>query len=416
MSLTMLIQNARILTPHGFTVGNIFIENGIIQSIDKHLPDVDEQTKIYDAKFKMVLPGFIDIHTHGANGLDVNTATTEDYEVLNNFFASQGTTSYLPTVITDSKETMLSALTAIAEAKSKSMNGSQILGIHMEGPHLCSKFKGAMPEQYLVAPNIADFNELQQAADGNIVHVTIAPDTNKSVEFVRHLVRSGVSVAIGHTDASYEQAMECIFNGASHSTHTFNAMKMMHHRAPAVVGAVLDSDITAEIICDGEHVDPAIVRVLKNNKGIDRIVGVTDSIMAAGLPDGRYHLGVNEIDVENGNAWLSDEFSTRAGSTLLMIDAFKNMIEFTDISIADASKIFSRNPAKVIGVDKSKGEIRIGMDADFVVLDDDLNLSATIIMGKLCHENKSLPKPCIRLAAQKDEEEYLIDNDVFFIY
>ena len=423
MNTITLIKNARILTPHGFILGNVLIENGIIQSITKEIPKLENDAHELNAKFKMLLPGFIDIHTHGANGLDVNGAVADDYVELNKFFASKGTTSYLPTVISDDHQVMISAINAIVSAMIDDANGSQILGIHLEGPYLCSKYKGAMPEEFLRLPSFEEFELFQEAANGNIMHMTIAPDVEGSVDFIRHITRAGVSTAIGHTDATYEQTMDCIYNGANHSTHTFNAMKMMHHRAPAVVGAILDSNITSEIICDGEHVDAAMVRILMKNKGVDNMIGVTDSIMAAGLPDGRYRLGVNEIDVENGNAWLADDHSTRAGSTLLMIDAFRNMIEFTDVSIADASKIFSRNPARVIGMERSKGEIRVGMDADFVLLDDDLNLAATIVMGNLCYVNLSeseeqTPGKKTNISTDGTENigDYILEESGSFLY
>lgn len=419
MNTITLIKNARILTPSGFTVGNLLIKDGIIQSITKDaIVSENDVSNVLDAKLNMLIPGFIDIHTHGGNGLDVNSAVTDDYASLNQFFASLGTTSYVPTIITDSHETMSNAIKNIVEAKNIQFGGSQILGIHMEGPYLCHKYKGAMPEEYLRLPNIEEFDELQQTAKGNIIHITIAPELEGSVDFVREVAKSGVSVAVGHTEASYEQTMECIENGADHATHTFNAMKMMHHRGPAVLGAVLDSDVTAEIICDGEHVDPVMVRILKKIKGVDRLVAVTDSIMATGLPDGRYKLGVNDIDVENGNAWLTNEYSTRAGSVLVMIEAFRNMIEFTDISISDASKIFSRNPARVIGVDGSKGEIRVGMDADLILLDDDLNLTATIVLGNLCYEKEVVGESSVSVVSEQECNEggYLLDSDVFKLY
>jgi N-acetylglucosamine-6-phosphate deacetylase len=200
-------------------------------------------------------------------------------------------------------------------------------------------------------------------------------------EFIKEISKTGVVISLGHSGADYETTMKCIENGAKSATHTFNAMKLMHQHFPAISGAVLESDIYCETICDGIHLHPAVVRILLKTKGINRVIGVTDSIMAAGLGDGKYNLGVNDIVVINGDARLAD-LSARAGSTLTTKNMFKNLIKFTGRPVQNISKIMSENPAELLGFSKEKGTIEVGKDADFVVLNHNYDVINTFVMGK----------------------------------
>lgn len=387
MENVLRLVNANIVTPNETFIGSLDISGNIIQDINRGEVVYNRSCtdNIIDLEGDWVLPGFIDIHTHGAFGSDANTSSVEDLVKQSEFMAKHGVTSYLPTIMTDDIENIKSAIKRVVQASKQKYNGANIVGIHMEGPYLSHEYKGAMPESFLRKPNKDEFFELQEIAEGNIKNMTISPEVEGASEFIKDIAKTGVTLSLGHSGASYDRVKECIDKGITHATHTFNAMKMMHHREPAVVGAVFDSDITAEIILDGAHTHPAMIRILLKIKGYDNLVGITDSFMAAGLPDGKYQLGGNNVDVINGDAWLEENHSTRAGSTLLMSNAFKNFIKFTNSTVEQASKVLSTNPARVISIDDKKGKISVGYDADLVVINKNLDVKMTIIQGEILH-------------------------------
>ena len=269
----------------------------------------------------------------------------------------------------------------IVQAKKTIDSGSSILGIHLEGPYLCKDYKGAMPEHLLQIPSLTDFYSYQKLAEGNVRLMTVSPEVEGVPEFIKEVSKTGVVISLGHSGADYETTMKCIEYGAKSATHTFNAMKLMHQHFPSISGAVLESDIYCEAICDGVHLHPAMVRILLKTKGVDRVVGVTDSIMAAGLGDGKYKLGVNDIVVIDGDAKLAD-LSARAGSTLTTGNMFKNLIKFTKRPIEEISRIMSGNPAELLGLGDEKGTIEVGKDADIVILNDNYDVVNTFVMGK----------------------------------
>ena len=339
-----------------------------------------------DCSGKNILPGFIDIHTHGGAGVDFNHASGDDVRKVTRFFSSCGVTSYLPTILADSPEIMerqLALLTSDAVAR----ESPQIIGIHLEGPFLNPNYKGAQPGQYLRDCDIGLFDALQNAARGKIHLLTLSPDLEGAASFTRALSASGVRVSIGHSAASYEQSMAAIEAGAVSATHVMNAMKLLHMHDPAILTAVLESDIYAEMICDGFHLFPPIIRLLLKTKGLDRMIAVTDSIMAAGLPDGSYVLGANDVIVAHGDAKVISD-GARAGSTLTMIKAVRNIMKYSSLLLERVSRLVSENPAKMLGIFGNTGSISEGKRADLVVLDSGINVAMTMARGTITYESE----------------------------
>ena len=252
----------------------------------------------------------------------------------------------------------------------------------MEGPFLASAYKGAMPEHLLQKGNAALLRSYQARAEGGVRYLTVSPEVEGAIELIRAAKELGIVTAIGHSGADYETSMAAIDAGAAAATHVFNAMQLLHQHRPAILGAVLESGVYCEAICDGRHLHPGIVRLLLKVKGPDRVVAITDSIMAAGLPDGNYHLGVNEVVVEDGDAKLVSD-GTRAGSTLTQNTALKNLLAFTGRPVEELLPLLSENPAKLIGVFDRKGSIADGKDADLVVLDAENNVADVFTYGRI---------------------------------
>lgn len=375
----ILLRGGLTALPEGLRRLDIRLEGGRIAALEEDLPAGD--ARVADVSGCYVLPGFIDVHTHGGLGVDVNHADLAALQKLAAFFAGQGVTAFLPTVLSGASEEMAKSLSAVADARDASQKpdwrGADVLGCHLEGPHLNPAYKGAMPEQYLTLPDAAAFEKLQKAGRGCILRLTLSPEMKGAAEFTKWLTEQGVGVSLGHSGADYQQTMACIRAGANSATHTMNAMRPLHQHEPGILGAVLESDVYCEAICDGLHLHPGIVRLLIKVKGIQRVVAVTDSIMAAGLGDGEYVLGVQPIVVKNGDAQLALGGS-RAGSILTMVEALQNLMGFTGLPLHQAMLPLTANPAELLGLGGRKGRIEIGMDADIAVLDENLSVRLTI--------------------------------------
>lgn len=371
------IINGQVYIDHTFQKKTIYIQDGTI-----HLLEADCQTSgtVFDAAGRRIVPGFIDIHTHGAVGVDVNGASAEDLEKIGKFFAKNGTTSWLASILTDTEEQTSRAISQCIEYQASAGKGAQLLGIHLEGPFLASEFKGAMPEHLLKKGSADLAASYQRQANGNIRYITVSPEVEGVLELIPRLRELGIVVAMGHSGADYDTAMAAIQAGTAACTHTFNAMAPLHQHRPAIIGAALESDVYCEMICDGLHLHPAIVRLLWKTKGPQRLVAITDSIMAAGLPDGNYHLGVNQVVVEKGDAKLASD-GTRAGSTLTQDRALRNLLSFTGLSLEEILPVLTENPAKLIGVYDRKGSIEDGKDADLVVLDEQNQVADVFLQG-----------------------------------
>ena len=372
------IVNGQVYIDRAFQEKTVAIEEGKLRLLP---PDAPVSGEVYDAAGKRVVPGFIDIHTHGAVGVDVNGATAAGLEKIGTFFAGNGTTSWLASVLTDTEEQTRWCIEQYKEWKREPREGAELLGIHLEGPFLAAAYKGAMPEHLLRKGDAALLRSYQEQAEGGVRYLTVSPEVEGTVGLIPAAGELGVTAAIGHSGADYDTAMAAIAAGARAATHTFNAMQLLHQHRPAILGAVLESDVYCEAICDGRHLHPAIVRLLLKTKGPDRVVAITDSIMAAGLPDGKYHLGVNEVVVEDGDAKLASD-GTRAGSTLTQDTALKNLLAFTDRPLEELLPLLTENPARLIGVFDRKGSIADGKDADLAVLDGENNVETVFLQGR----------------------------------
>ena len=371
------IINGQVYIDHTFQKKTIYIQDGTINLL---AADCQTSGTVFDAAGRRIVPGFIDIHTHGAVGVDVNGASAEDLEKIGKFFAKNGTTSWLASILTDTEEQTSRAISQCIEYQASAGKGAQLLGIHLEGPFLASEFKGAMPEHLLKKGSADLAASYQRQANGNIRYITVSPEVEGVLELIPRLRELGIVVAMGHSGADYDTAMAAIQAGTAACTHTFNAMAPLHQHRPAIIGAALESDVYCEMICDGLHLHPAIVRLLWKTKGPQRLVAITDSIMAAGLPDGNYHLGVNQVVVEKGDAKLASD-GTRAGSTLTQDRALRNLLSFTGLSLEEILPVLTENPAKLIGVYDRKGSIEDGKDADLVVLDEQNQVADVFLQG-----------------------------------
>ena len=384
-----VITNALVYTGHRFVPREVYVEEGRVAQLAEKV-NAPAGCPRLDLGGKRLVPGFIDIHTHGAAGVDVNAATAGQLNgTIGHFFASQGTTGWLCSVLTDTPEQTLWCLDQAKAAMKEEGDWAQLLGVHLEGPFLASQYKGAMPEHLLQKGSAELFAKYEAAGEGAIRYMTVSPEVEGVPAMVRDIA-ARVKVAIGHSGAEYDTAMECIANGAVSATHTFNAMRLFHQHQPAIMGAVLESDVYCEAICDGRHLHPASVRLLLKCKGWDRVVAVTDSIMAAGLPDGNYKLGVNDVVVEDGDAKLASD-GTRAGSTLTTGQALKNLVKFTGEGPEKVLPLLTENPADLLGLPR-KGRIAPGCDADFVVLGEDLTVLRTIVGGRTVYTAEWPPR------------------------
>ena len=378
--MSKYIVDGEVYVEHRFLKKTVKIENGKLTILPPDAP-VEDDAEIYNATGKKVVPGFIDVHTHGAVGVDVNAATAEDFEKICRFAAGNGTTSWLCSVLTDTKEQTEWCIDEFNRHQEMEHRGAHLLGIHLEGPFLASEDKGAMPEQLRQKANMPLLKEYQDRAKGNIRYITVSPEVEGIVDDIPAMKELGITVAIGHSGADYDTSWRAINNGAECCTHTFNAMKLLHQHFPAIMGAALESDIYCEAICDGRHLHPGTVRLLLKVKGLDKVVAITDSIMAAGLPDGMYKLGVNDVIVEDGDAKLP-ETGVRAGSTLTQNVALKNLLKFTGKRLEEILPLLTENPAKLIKVFDKKGSLADGKDADIVLLDEENNIADVFVGGK----------------------------------
>lgn len=386
----LLIKNIQEAYLDQEVVKNISIvtENGKVTQILKQedLTNLLFDGEIIDAKNELkLLPGFIDAHIHGGYGVDVMDATTEALQTLADKLPSEGTTSYLATTITQSDDEISNALKNVAAwTDGKQNHGADLVGIHLEGPFVEVSKAGAQPTQYITEPDLDKFVKWQDDANEQIRTITMAPEHDKNGEFIKKLYKSGVNISAGHTDASFSDIKDAVKLGVRQLTHLCNAMNGIHHRDIGAVGAAFQlKDLHAELISDGIHVVPEMLQLIFDNIGSDRIIMITDSMRAKGLEDGNYELGGQPVKVKNGQATLDN--GSLAGSILKMIDAVKIMLNLDGVEITDIVKMTAENPAKQVGIFDRKGSIEVGKDADFVLLNDEMDIMYTVCRGKIAY-------------------------------
>ena len=375
----MIIQSKKVWIADQFIPAQLELEDGIIKEIYPY--NEKEVTKDYgDLR---ILPGFIDIHCHGAYGFDTNDANPEGLRKWAKGIVDEGVTSFLATTLTQSEEVLTNAVSNVAKVVEEGYEGAEILGIHFEGPYLNKAHKGAQPEEYCVKPDIEQFKRYQKAAHGLIKYITMAVENDEDFTLTKYCSQNNVVVSIGHSNATYEQAVQAYGHGARSMTHVYNAMTPFTHRANGLVGGALRiRNMYGEIICDGNHSTLAALNNFFTSKGPDYSIMITDSLMCKGFPVGtKFDFGGQEVVIyPDGSAHLV-EAGNLAGSTLNVNKGLKILIEDALVPVNYAINACTSNPARCLHVDNRKGTIGVGYDADLVVLDRDYEVVQTYCKG-----------------------------------
>jgi N-acetylglucosamine-6-phosphate deacetylase len=376
---TILIHAGRALTPTTEIIdAGILIREGVIESIGPRsavtLPAGAQEIQATD---KTAIPGFLDVHIHGAGGHDVMEGSGDALRSITRKVSEYGTTSLVATTVTASTEETLRAVEGIAgyiaHQHDANERRAEILGIHFEGPFISKQRRGVHPSEWIQPPSAETLDRFLKAAAGNARILTIAPELLGAASCIDAAVEAGLVVSIGHTDATYEQARAAIARGAHSATHVYNAMRPFSHRDPGVIGAVLTSpDINAELIADGVHVEEAAMKLLLLAKGAAHVTLVSDGLSATGMPDGKYTLGGFEVTVRGGVCRNAE--GTLAGSTLTLDRALRNIVAL-GIPLQDAVRTLTLNPATLLGIEFKKGSLRAGADADILLLDEGLQVT-----------------------------------------
>jgi len=387
----IIILNGTIITPFNLLEDSmIVVRNGKIKTIKKREDfTIPSGAEIIEAKDKFVVPGYLDMHLHGGGGYDFMDGTYQAVQQIALTHTRFGTTALLPTTMTATRKQIIQSLKSIREAKLKGTEGAEILGVNLEGPYISPVKKGAQKEINIKEPSIEEFAEFNQASGNLIRVVTIAPEMPGAIDLINYLHKQGIIASVGHSNATYVQAQAGIQAGLSHVTHTFNAMRGLHHREPGVVGAALSSPkLTVEMIADGIHLHPVVIKILLQAKGSEKVVLITDAIRATGMSEGIYDLGGQEVTVAKGQARLKD--GTLAGSVLTMDKAVRNLVTKVGVSLMEAVQMATFNPAKRLGVEDRKGSLESGKDADIVILNKKLEVELTMIAGKVVYKREQI--------------------------
>jgi len=360
----------------------IGVEDGKIAYIGNDADGIEEYVP---ADGITVVPGFIDQHIHGAAGCDAMDGSVEALSAIANAVASEGTTGFLATTMTQSLDNIKKAMDAVKEYKSVSReSGAEVIGVHLEGPFISPSYIGAQPLEYVIKPDIKVFDMLNEASGNCVKLISMAPEVEGAEQFIKHAVSKGTVVSIGHSGAGYEDVKRAEEWGASNITHTYNAQKGVHHREIGVAGsAMLLDSYNCELICDTIHVSVPAIKLVIKNKPHNKVTLITDAMRAKHMPDGLSELGGQVVIVKNGEARL--ENGALAGSVLKMNDAIKNLVS-NGISFTDAVDFATINPASNLGLDKNKGSIKLGKDADFAVLDKEYNVVMTVRGGNVIYK------------------------------
>lgn len=380
----MIIKNARVFTEDGsFMQGDVVVKDGCFDSVLERTADTDAandstQQEIIDASGLIMIPGLVDIHFHGCRGADMCDGTVEALDVITSYEASVGVTSVCPATMTIPRDELLCVMKNAGDYTYH--GGAHLVGINMEGPFISPSKKGAQAAENIMHCDYEYFRQLQDAANGLIKLVDIAPEEPGAFEFIDK-AKDETVISIAHTAADYDTAKEAIEHGASHATHLYNAMPSLHHRNPGVIGAVRDSQkCHVELICDGVHIHPSVIRATFAMFGAERMILISDSMRATGLEDGEYTLGGQPVTVRGNLATLHD--GTIAGSATNLMDCMRFAINEAGISLEEAIMCATANPAKEINIFDEAGSISVGKKADFVLLNNALDIVSVYIDGK----------------------------------
>jgi len=373
----LVLKDGEIYTPEEVIKGNILIEEGKIKEIGDFTPPTGAE--LIDLEGKIVAPGFIDVHTHGLGGYDAMDGRSA-IEEISALLPHYGVVGFLPTGVASSHQALLNFLRDVKEAKRR---GAKILGAHLESPYISMEKRGAQPPEAIRPVNMREIEELIEAG---VKMVTIAPEVEGALEAIKRLKDSGVIVSLGHSNASWEEALKGINTGISKATHTFNAMPSLNHRNPGCVGiALVDERVACEVIADFIHLHQIIVKLIIKAKGKDKVILITDSTSYAGLPDGEYKWMDGRIVVKKeGRISFKDAPDVLAGSTLTLDQAVRNVASL-GFPLKDVIQMASLNPAREAGLE-GMGRIEVGANADLVVLDSSLRVQITIINGEICYK------------------------------
>ncbi|MDP9743408.1 N-acetylglucosamine-6-phosphate deacetylase [Peribacillus frigoritolerans] len=389
-----------------FIINNLMVhseketyKNGYIKVVDGKIAEVgpasqykqDDDAKVITlSPDYQVIPGAIDIHIHGASNSDAMDATHDALSTMAKTLPKEGTTSFLATTMTQSTQAIESALLNAGKyIENQTQENAEIVGVHLEGPFISPARKGAQPEDYIVDPDVTLFKRWQEMAENQIKLVTLAPEQPNGLDLAAHLRGTGVVASIGHSDATYDQIDEAIQAGTTHVTHLYNGMRGLHHREPGVLGAAyLRDELYVELIADGIHCRPEMIKLAYDQITSERMILITDSLRAKWLEKGTYDLGGQPVNVDETKATLSD--GTLAGSILKMNDAIKNTMEYTGCSMTDIIKMTAENPAKQLRIFDRKGSIQVGKDADLVILNDRLDVEMTFCRGNLAFKKENV--------------------------
>lgn len=364
----------------------VVIQGSKIAAVGKRgTVDLPRGVREIKAAGKTLVPGFVDVHIHGAGGRDVMEGTRESLEIIATTVAARGTTSLVATTVTASEKETRASVAGIAHFILNTSQyaarelSAEVLGIHFEGPFISPARRGVHPAKWILAPSTELFAQILKEARGTAQIVTLAPELPHALELIAAARKAGLVVSLGHTDATYEQAQAAIEAGATHAAHVYNAMRPFSHRETGVIGAVLTSPkVSAELIADGIHVDEAAMRMLVDLKTPERVILVSDGMSATGMPDGKYQLGMFEVKVSGGVARNAE--GKLAGSTLTLDRALRNIVAL-GVPLASALRMVTANPARQIGLGSRKGALAPGADADLVFLDDKLEVSGVMTRG-----------------------------------
>ena len=381
MSQKLLITNCRLFdVPDDKQTTSILIENGIITEIGR-IDSAIGCDNTLDAQSRVIAPGFIDIHIQGAGGADVLDAKPDALKTISQTCARFGATSFLATtVFKPGQENQ--HLTVAAEHVGRDLGGANLLGIHLEGPFISPVKKGMIRPECICPPSLQVLDEILDITNGHLTMMTIAPELPDCTQIIKRLLDSNIIASFGHSNATYEQTLDSFSTGISHATHLFNAMPSIHHREPGPLVAIFQTKhITTQLITDGVHIHPAVLKFAFQTLGPNRIITITDGMQALGLGDGKFTYNSIEYESKNGTARYKD--GTLIGTALGLSQLIQKLIAFTDCPIDAAIKTVTQNPAKLLGLEDKKGAIAPGKDADLVLLEADHSVHTTIVTGKI---------------------------------